>query len=315
MEITHADAAELLDRVFKAHGFTESESSSSIEEVLDAEWLNKKSHGLSIVEEMLSWNQATGSPDIRHEHTSSAFVEGNGNVGPVVSRIAMDLAIAKAKETGIGIVGARNHTPFLLTSYHPRRAAHQGLIGIAMTVAAAKVVPYGGKKAVFGTNPIAIATPGSNGFGIVADMSSTQIAAAEVRRLARYGGELPPEAALDSDGNLTRDPAAALKGAMLPFGGYKGAAIALIVEMLAGALNGAKVGVSHAGERAMLFMALDPDIFGFGDYFLQSIISLAADIHSAGDNVHVPGENYKRLLERPSIDVDNQVIQRLRELT
>ena len=311
--LSYPDARALLEGVLSRRAFTAEERRACIDEILDAEWRARKSHGLAIVHEVLSWADAKEhDPLVTVDEAAYALVEGGNTPGPLVAEIAMDLALVKARSTRFAAVAARNETPFMLAGYHPRRAAKQGFVALALSVAAAKVAPAGGHMPVFGTNPIGAAFPVSGGTPIVVDMAVTQIAAAEVRRLAGVSGTLPPDVAIDRAGRPTTDPSVALQGAMLPFGGYKGSNVALIVELLAGALAGAKVGSSHPGTRAMLFVVIDPDIFGFGQSFAESAASLIRDMRASGHEVHVPGEAEVDF-SKP-IEVNKELLDSIRKL-
>jgi LDH2 family malate/lactate/ureidoglycolate dehydrogenase len=237
------------------------------------EWSSGKRHGPVLVE----------------RGGCAAFVEGGDGPGPLVAEVAMSAALGLAAQFGVGCVGVENRCPLLVAGHQPRRAARAGFVGMVMCTAPAKVAPTGGTTPVFGTNPIAAAFPRHIGHPIVIDLAMTSLPASEVRRRARLGDQLPQGVAVDADGQPTIDPVAALAGAMLPFGGHKGSALALMVELLAGALTGTRVGTSQPGERGMLFLALKPDLFGRGDAFLTRTESVVAELLDAGPAVRVPG--------------------------
>ena len=149
----------------------------------------------------------------------------------------------KAKSNKIGIVGVDNKFPFILAGYNPRRAAHQGLIGISWSVAFSKVAPWGSADPLMGTNPLSVAIPSMDG-PIVLDMAITEIAAAEIRRCNKLGISIPEGVAISKEGYPTTYPKEALEWAMLPFGGYKGSGLGMVIELLGGPFVGAKAGKS-----------------------------------------------------------------------
>ena len=152
--------------------------------------------------------------------------------------------------------------------------AEAGLVAMAFVNSPPYMAPAGGKRPFFGTNPMSFAWPRPGGGAMVWDQASSAMARGEIMIAKRDGHVLPPGAGIDRDGNPTTDPAAVLEGAQLPFGGYKGAAIALMVDLLAGPLIG-EVASWEAGEEdngdggpatgGELILALDPARFGAGD--------------------------------------------------
>ena len=116
--------------------------------------------------------------------------------------------------------------------------ANRGLVGIACTAAKPMVAPSGGKKAFFGTNPISFAWPRTKKTPVVFDMATSRLAMGDVQIAARDGHQLPEGTGLGPDGNASNDPKEVIKGVLLPFGGYKGSAISLMVELLSAGLTG-----------------------------------------------------------------------------
>src|SRR5690606_5838678 len=115
----------------------------------------------------------------------------------------------------------------------------QGLVALTFVNSMACVVPHGGKRPLFGTNPIAFAAPRASGDPLVFDLATSAIANGDVQIAAREGHQLPPGYGVDRNGEPTCDPKAILDGgALLPFGGYKGSALSMMVELLAAALTG-----------------------------------------------------------------------------
>jgi LDH2 family malate/lactate/ureidoglycolate dehydrogenase len=155
----------------------------------------------------------------------------------------MGISIGKAKEFGIGCCLVRNTNNIGMLSVYTLMAAQQNTVGIIMGNAAAAMSPWGGADAFFGTNPLSIAIPGETGAPpVVLDMSSTLVARGKIRRADRLKEAIPPGWAFDEAGTPTTDPAAALKGTLMPIGGPKGYGLALMIDVLAGMLSGSKYG-------------------------------------------------------------------------
>ncbi len=194
-------------------------------------------------------------------------VDGHDGFAPLALEMGAAPLVARAREHGIGALCIRN--VFHISALWPEveRIAEQGLVAFAFTAAMSSVAPAGGTKPIYGTNPMAFAWPRSGRPPLVFDQASSACARGEIQLRLRAGEALPPGWAIGPDGEPTTDPEAALAGAQLPFGGHKGAALALMVELLAGALIGdvfsyeskaldnANTGAPKGGE---FMIAIDP---------------------------------------------------------
>jgi len=148
----------------------------------------------------------------------------------------------KARKYGIGLtlVGNTNNVGFL--GYYTNMVAQQGMVGIMGGNAAASMAPWGGTEPFFGTNPISIAVPAEDYRPLVLDMSSSIVARGKIRRASRNQEKIPEGWALDEKGEPTNEPDEALKGTLLPIGGPKGSALAMMIDILAGMLSGSNYG-------------------------------------------------------------------------
>ena len=202
-----------------------------------------------------------GAIQIVKDTKLSALIDGGWNQGMVVVKRATELAVEKAKAHGFGIVGTRrSNSPTGAIGYFARALADEGMIGFVCSGSMELMAMHGSYEPFFGTNPLAIGIP-TAGKPIVFDMATAAIAWYGIH-LANAEGELIPEGvAYDSEGRITTDPAAALAGAIKAFGGYKGAALALIVEVLTRPLVGAIR--DEAGKKldwGNLVFAIDPEL-------------------------------------------------------
>lgn len=189
-----------------------------------------------------------GQPfEVVRETVATAMVDGHRGVGQVVGTRAMELAIAKARDTGIGFVSVRGSSDYAMASTYALQALDAGQIGISMSTGPILVAPWGGRDARFCTNPIAIAVPAGDRDPIVIDMATSANSMGDVVRTARDGRLLDTPGVVDSGGRYTDDPRAVIldpmhresrmSGALLP-AGPKGFGWILIVELLAGLLSG-----------------------------------------------------------------------------
>lgn len=178
---------------------------------------------------------------IREDNTTAILDGGNG-LGQVAAHRAMRMSIQKARDFGMGITLVRNTNHIGILAFYTLIAAEEGMVGIVMSNSAPSMSPWGGAEPFLGTNPISIAIPGDSGSPVVLDMSSSVVARGKIRRAERMKERIPLGWALDETGTPTTNPAAALKGTLLPIGGPKGYGLALMIDVLAGLLSGSQYG-------------------------------------------------------------------------
>ncbi|KAK7508487.1 hypothetical protein BaRGS_00000053 [Batillaria attramentaria] len=225
-------------------------------------------------------------PEIVKQTVATALVDGNNVVGPVVGRFAMDLAIRKAKEAGIGWVTVKGSNHFGIAAWYAMQASEQGLLGLAFTNTSPKMVPTRARKETLGTNPICVAAPANNGDGMVLDMATTGVAFGKVRLKTMLNESVPLGWGVDSQGKPTTDSRSIFEsGGLMPLGGpeetsgYKGYGLGMMVEVFCGILSGAAFGpfIAHWALRdgpadvSHCFVAIDPEAFapGFPDRMSQ----------------------------------------------
>ena len=204
----------------------------------------------------------------------SAMFDGGNNVGMVSMYHAAQSAIAKAGEHGFAIVGVNNSWVSGRGAHYVEMIADAGLIGLHTVSSTRHVAPPGGAAATFGTNPIACAFP-TEGEAFVIDMGTSAFMSTDLLFRQRRGELLPAGVAIDADGNPTRDPARALEGAILPFGGYKGFALALMMQgfgVLAG--SGSDIEKSYG----YLVIAIKPDLLMSLEDYRRDMSATLAEI-------------------------------------
>ena len=190
-------------------------------------------HGLNLLRPYVERYQKYPPRAVRIEkdNRASILLDGGDNLGPVVAAQAMEIAMERAAEYGIGFVLACNSSHFGAAAYYTCMAAERGFVGFCSSTSRVDLAPWGGGDAVVGKNPFSISMPGDE-FPIVLDVACSVTARQKVVMHAREGKPIPQGWALDRDGNPTTDPEAALEGIFLPFGGYKGIGIAVMLELL-----------------------------------------------------------------------------------
>jgi len=248
----------------------------------------------------------SGPSEVIRDDVATASLKGNGTIGPVIGSRGMGMAIAKAKANGVGIAVCFNCDHFGAASYYSWLAVQEGLIGLTLCNAGPTVAPFGGAKAVHGTNPISYGFPGGDEGPIILDIATSAAAHGQIFKAQRRGQAIPLGWAVDAEGKSTTDAAAALKGTLLPFGGHKGYGMGVLVDALTGALAGATVTLSvvHAGDplvrgQSFYFQAIDPARFTSGGTFAERIDQIIRDIRSIPPaegvtEVLVPGDLERR---------------------
>jgi len=230
----------------------------------------------------------------------TAQVHGEDGLGIVHATLAMEEAIDMAKESGAGIVGVGHSSHCGAIGLYTRMAAREGLIGIAMTHSNSVVVPHGGRRKYFGTNPISFAFPRRAGEPLCLDMATAQVAWNKVLNARIEGRTLEPGLAVDGDGNPTTDPAKAAAGVPLggPTYGYKGYGLAFVIDLLCGVLNGMTFGRHITGMYEELdkprkighfMIAIDPARFAGGAALESQVDAVIADLRTQGE-ILFPGE-------------------------
>lgn len=268
LDAAHALALETL----RAHGCSEAQAEAVADTVTAAERDGAKSHGLFRIPFYVRAIRASGAvadaePVVSELAPGVVRVDGGLGFAPLALQRGAGPLAERARSQGIAALAVRD--VFHIAALWPEveRLAEEGLVALAFTGAISYVAPAGGSRPLYGTNPMAFAWPRAGQPPVVFDQASSVAARGEIQLHLRAGEPIPEGWAVDPDGAPTTDPAAALEGAQLPFGGHKGAAIAMMVELLAGALIGdlfsyeaaahdvEGVGAPRGGE---FMIALDP---------------------------------------------------------
>jgi (2R)-3-sulfolactate dehydrogenase (NADP+) len=295
-----------------------------------AEIDGQKGHGLSRVPSYAAQARAGkvdghATPELRQTRPGSLMVDvRNGFAYP-----AFDLAIARlpslAAASGIAAAGFVRSHHFGVVGRHVERLAEVGLVALAFGNTPKAMGAWGGRRPVFGTNPMAFGAPRRDAPPVVVDLALSQSARGKIVSAAQKGEAIPAGWAVDEEGRPTTDAAAALKGALLPIGGSKGAALALMVEVLAVALTGARFAFEASSffdaEGAppgvgQLLIAIDPGAFSGRDLFADRIALLAHTIEGDG-GARLPGSRRLALrekAEREGVTVDAALFDEVRAL-
>ena len=255
---------------------------------------------------------------VSRESGITAAVDGGGHHGLVVAEYATRLAITKARKSGIAVVCARNHRYSGTLGYYTELVARNGMIGISVASGSfGSVAPYGAREGRLDTNPIAVGFPTMTE-PIVWDIATSAISGSEVYRRLVTGEQLPPAVALDSRGEATQDPADALAGAILPWGGHRGSGLAMVIRLLA-LLSGVAPFPADGGEFAFLVIVVDPSLFLPPGEFERGAAEFAAGIRATPPApgfcaVRMPSDRsiqVRAQRRRDGIEIDRAVYERL----
>ena len=324
------EAYDLALEVLSANGFSADHAAAIARNVTAGERDGCASHGLwrllGIVDTLRKGKVSPDAePQIHDQAPGIARADAGGAFSLLAYERALPLLLEKARQNGIAALAINRcvHFSALFADIEPLTEA--GLVGLACTPSHAWVAPAGGTRPLFGTNPIAFAAPRAGHEPLVFDLATSAIAHGDVQIAARAGHTLPEGYGVDRHGQPTCDPAAILDGgALLPFGGYKGSALSMMVELLAAALTGGNFSFDfdwsqHPGAKTPrtgeLLIVIDPGK-GAGHNFAQRTETLVQQMRAAGQARQPGDRRYQQRAEseRHGIAIDSEELARLRGL-
>ncbi len=306
-------------KIFQHYGVPEKDADAFAASLIDANLTGVDTHGITRMLPTFMKRLETKvlgaetNLEIVREQASTALINCNNGIGQVSSEYAMNMAIEKAKKTGIAMVATTNGNHFGSCSYWSMKALEHNMIGFASTNAPPAVAPVGGAEAMLGTNPFSIAIPAGKEKPFVLDMATSVVARGRIHLYAKQNMEMEPGWALDEQGNPTTDPHEALKGFLTTIGGYKGYGISLAIDMMCGVLTGSSYGTHFPGFLAdnlvdptnlgCIFAAINIESFNDVAEFTETMDNAIRDIKNckkaAGvDRIFIPGEKEAEAREK-----------------
>lgn len=303
LRIGFAELEGLVAQAFERHGCSPEVARIIAHNMVTAEQDGAKSHGVFRIPAYISsldagWVDGSAIPVV--EDVAPAMLRGDGRNGfalPVLE-LARPALTAKARTNGIALLTVRNAHHFSAVWPDIEPFAREGLVATAMINSMASVVPHGGHRKLYGTNPLGFAAPRAGGDPLVFDQATSALSNGDVQIAARLGHELLPGSGVDRHGNPTTDPNAVLDGgALLSFGGYKGSSIVMMMEIMAAGLAGGRFSYEvdfsqHPGaatpNTAQTYIVIDPGRGAVTD-FTTRMEALIAEIHDAGQE-RLPGD-------------------------
>jgi len=331
IRITLATLTSVIRRALDDAGVPADIAAIEADVMAEADLFGVPSHGVAMLPRLLAGlgdGRITRAPrlEIRRQQGATSVLDGDNGPGRFVSVRAMRRAVASARVSGIGACLAVRTTHWGRAHAYAWRAAKAGVIGWCTTNAIPTMLSGAPGSARLGNNPMAIGVPRAGSADpVVLDLAMSQVALGQVANRRRGGRPAPTGWGVDGDGQPTNDPAAILSGgSLLPMGGYKGVGLAVMMELLTGALSGGLLGheivkADSTGtdpDATKLFVAIDPGAFAGPDVQWRKTEDLIAYLHASGgaESILVPGERGWRAREEHlahGIPIHPEVVEQL----
>ena len=323
INLSVAEATDLGERALQAIGFDGEQASVITAHLVDAALCGHRFAGLPRIL-TINEDQRTHEPrtpiKVVYETEVSALMDGGNHVGYYAIHQATRLAIEKARKHRIALVGVYRSHLSGRNAYYLEMIARAGFVGIHLASAVPVVLPHGGARPAFGTNPIGFGFP-TDGDPFIVDLGTAAMMRGEVILRSRLGLPLPEGTAIDAQGRPTTDPAEALKGGIFTFGGHRGSALAFGIQAMC-LLAGAARARGKAQDFAFLFIVFDPAILLPPEEFKAQLGELIEAVRAVpplnpDEPVRIPSERAYRERERrrtEGIPVDRAVYEQLRAL-
>lgn len=319
-------------RIFENAGVSASDAEMICEVLLDAQMKGITTHGFVRVKKYIGCLESGGIKpqadiEIIVDTPSWALVDGNGGLGIGISCKATELAIEKARKTGVGIVNVRGSHHLGPAGYYAAKCADEGMLGMAMSNGDVLVAATGSCEKTIGNNPFAYAVPAGRYDKILYDVAMSVGSDMKIIQMQNEGKSVPDGWMIDKNGVMSNNPGDYLAGGtLLPFGGYKGYGLALMVESFAAALSGAAMtrnvhawnsNPDSSGNVGHFFMALDISKICSLEEYIRNIESMISEISSSklaagADKIYYPGEKEQiakaACIKSGTVEVDDAVL-------
>jgi delta1-piperideine-2-carboxylate reductase len=282
VRLSITDAEALANAALVRLGFDAEEAAIATRHLIDAELRGLGYAGfgrlVSIAEQIKKRGLSRQPMSIVKETPVSARLDGGDQLGLIVAQRATEIAIAKAKTSGIAIVGASNTWYTGMLSYYAEQPASRDMVTMVASNATARVAPYGGNERRMGANPICFGFPSADE-PVVWDIGTSAVGHAQVMLARRLDQPLEEDVAFDTDGSPTTDPAAALAGAFAAWGGHRGSGLGIVVQLL-GMLVGSPMLPGELRDFGFLIVAVQPGLLTPLDEFKKSVAEYSGVIRN-----------------------------------
>jgi len=329
VSLTLDEIFDLAKKTLLANGCDDETASILADLIMKAERDGSLSHGLFRLPAYITGLKSgkingKARPEIKKISPSVIKVIGNNCLAPVVLNKGIPELVKAAKENGVAVLAINNSHHMAAMWPETEAIAEQGLVAFACTSYKPAVAPAGAIKPLYGTNPISFAWPRKNNTPVVYDMATASMAMGEVQVAKREGHKVPLGTGLTKEGKETTDPGEiANGGVLLPFGGYKGSGIAMMVELLAGALVGDNFSYETAAKDnndggppsgGEFILAISPDKLSGNDWDKHSAEFF--DKMKSMDGVRLPGERrHKNRLDKGPRNINEELVNKIKSLS
>ncbi len=329
LSLTLDEIFELAKKTLLSNGCDEETATILADLIMKAERDGSLSHGLFRLPAYVSGLKSgkingKARPEVKKISTSVIKVLGNNCLAPMVLNKSIPELVKAAKENGVAVLAITNSHHMAAMWPETEMVAEQGLVAFACTSYKPAVAPAGATKPLFGTNPISFAWPRPGKMPVVYDMATASMAMGEVQVAKREGHKVPLGTGLTKDGKETTDPGQiADGGVLLPFGGYKGSGIAMMVELLAGALVGDNFSFETAAKDnndggppsgGEFILAISPEKLS-GSAWDKHADELFNKMKSM-EGVRLPGERrHKNRLDKGPRNINEELVNKIKSLS
>jgi (2R)-3-sulfolactate dehydrogenase (NADP+) len=320
----------LAGTALKRAGANDGMAEAAARHLVRAEEQGLPTHGMSRVPfycGMLRKGRADGAarPAMVTERAGVCLIDNRDALPYVAAQWAIEEVIQRARRNGIAFAGIRNSAHVGVMGIHLLEVAQAGMVGFAFTNSPAAIPPWGGKKALFGTNPVAAAFPRKGKDPLVIDLAMTTVVRGRIMMAMRKGEKIPEGWALDGNGKPTTDPKEAIeRGSLFPIGGAKGAMLALMFELICAALTGSAIGTeadsffSEEGNRPKIgqaFIAIDPSVLAGMDKYFERVETVVSTMLKDPE-VRLPGARRfaSAAAAKKGIEVPDELIAQIEKL-
>ena len=323
MKIKISDLKDISKKALLKFGYTDNEAKIILDMLMYAQLRGNNQGIVKLIGKGIPKNKSAQKPTIEKETPTTAIINANSTMEAIVMEQAVEMVVAKAKKMGIAIVGTHNGDGSSgAIGYWSRKIADKGLIGITMSSYPDAVVPpHGSYEPLFCTNPIAWGVP-TEEKPIVLDMASSGISFFGLIEAQTQGVQVKEGLGYDSSGNKTTNPAEIMDGAIRPFDrGFKGAGLALMVQIIGGALVGADFNDNDSENDGNVVIAINPEALVGAKHFIEETTKMCKAIRQAKklkgvDEVLVPGERgdkiMSNILRTNEVEVEDNLLKSLR---
>ena len=333
--VSAVDLRQLVAAVFQSLGVATPRAACVAESLVNADLEGIASHGVTLVPlyvERLHKGSvsATAEPRIEEDHGGLVVMSAEHTLGQVSAQVAVDLAIARARQHGVALVTVRHAFHFGAASFWARQFAQAGMVGFAFSNTRPLMPPPGGAERIVGNNPMAIAFPAATDEPLVVDMAMSATAMGKIRIAQAAGQAIPEGWATDAEGKPTTSPADAIEGMLLPAAGPKGFGLAVAIDLLCGALSGGAFGAAvrplygqldQPYDCAHAFIAIDASRVGGGAAVSTQVAAFAETIRQSAkapgtDRIYAPGdlERSRRAANGDRCSISSELAGQLNQL-